>query len=199
MSLGMILVQVNDLLKQGAPKLIWVFGLEVDEPAMPRGQPVVHTNLYPLAKTEETEPKDSTVVDAEVLTSRHHPVKADVVVRQVGEGGQEPAVADLSLVDVETVPLPDHHGRLQPHVGADISWPQPLNLISGQPTFKVAGDDFLIAKNTGVCRESRVLKKRLQNEREKQNPHLPKLSTIQAVADQGKIVLRLNCQIVKLC
>ena len=126
---------------------------------MPCGKPVVDTDLDPLTKAEEPEPEDSAVVGTKVLPRRHHPVEADVIVSQVGKGGQKPAVSNLSLIDVESVPLSDDHGRVQPQVGTDLGWSQPLNLIPGCYLAKVAGDNFLVTKNTGVRRKSRILKR----------------------------------------
>ena len=65
--------------------------------SVPGRQPVVDTHLDPLPKTKKSEPKDTTVVGTKVLPGRDHPVEADVIVCQVGEGGQEPAVSNLSL------------------------------------------------------------------------------------------------------
>lgn len=65
--------------------------------SVPGGQPVVDTYFDPLPKTEKPKPEDTAVVGTKVLPGRDHPVEADVIVCQVGEGGQEPAVSNLSL------------------------------------------------------------------------------------------------------
>ena len=45
------------LLQQGGPELGRVGGVEVDEPALVRRQPVVHQNLNPVSEMPESEPE----------------------------------------------------------------------------------------------------------------------------------------------
>ena len=56
----------------------------------------------PLAEPVEPEPEDPLVVSPlESLAGRHHPPHAVRPLSQGGEGGQQPAVAQLALVDVK--------------------------------------------------------------------------------------------------
>ena len=47
------------LLQQGGPELGGVGGVEVDEPALVRRQPVVHQNLNPVSEMPESEPEEA--------------------------------------------------------------------------------------------------------------------------------------------
>ena len=65
----------------------------------------------PVAQPEEPEPEDPLVVSAlKPLAGRHHLTDAVRPLSQGGEGGQQPAVAQLSLVDVKpAIITPLHH------------------------------------------------------------------------------------------
>ena len=89
------------LLQQGTPKLILVLCLDVDQLAVPGGQSVVHADLDPLAKPEESESENSAVVGVESLARGNNAVKHLLVVREVGQCSKEPAVPDLPLVYVK--------------------------------------------------------------------------------------------------
>ena len=54
---------------------------------------------------EESESEDSLVVMLEVLVTWHNPVKAFLVLSQVCKSREEPAVAQLTLVHIESVTL----------------------------------------------------------------------------------------------
>ena len=51
------------LLQQGGPELGRVRGVEVDEPALVRRQPVVHQNLNPVSEMPESEPEEARVTN----------------------------------------------------------------------------------------------------------------------------------------
>ena len=61
----------------------------------------------------EPEPEDARVLAlVEVLGCRDDPREPLLVLGQVGQGGQEPAVTQLPLVDVEPVDLAGEHDRV---------------------------------------------------------------------------------------
>ena len=97
------------LLQQGAPELVLLHRPQVDELAVPRGELVVHDDLDPLAEAPEAELEDARVAAVEVLVVRDDLLEAGGRLDEVGEGGEEPAVADLALVDVEAVGLAHEH------------------------------------------------------------------------------------------
>ena len=51
------------LLQQGGPELGRVGGVEVDEPALVRRQPVVHQNLNPVSEMPESESEEARVTN----------------------------------------------------------------------------------------------------------------------------------------
>ena len=58
------------LLEEGGPELGGVRGVEVDEPALVGGQPVVDEHLDPVAEMPEPEPEHAAVAVLEVLSAR---------------------------------------------------------------------------------------------------------------------------------
>ena len=58
------------LLEEGGPELGGVRGVEVDEPALVGGQPVVDEHLDPVAKVPEPEPEHAAVAVLKVLLGR---------------------------------------------------------------------------------------------------------------------------------
>ena len=98
-------------LHERTPELVLIFRLEVDQTTIPGGEEVVHHHLHPLSEPEESEAEDATVARAKALSGGNNFVESLVVIGQVGEGGEEPTVPDLSLVDVKPVPLSHEHLR----------------------------------------------------------------------------------------
>ena len=105
-----------------ANRLFANLGLHEDELAVARGEVVVDDNVDPLAVLPEAKVEDARVLVAEALVQRHHLrfklrllvkysktlnsnpkdlVEQFLVHGEVGEGGEEPAVPELALVDVE--------------------------------------------------------------------------------------------------
>ena len=67
------------LLEEGGPELGGVCGVEVDEPALVGGQPVVDEHLDPVAKVPEPEPEHAAVAVLEVLSAADTEVRDDSI------------------------------------------------------------------------------------------------------------------------
>ena len=78
------------LLEEGGPELGGVGGVEVDEPALVGGQPVVDEHLDPVAKVPEPEPEHAAVAVLKVLLSAAHTEVTDdsILVSSVSHSSQ---------------------------------------------------------------------------------------------------------------
>ena len=70
---------------------------------------------------DQPEKEDASIVVGEGLARREDGLQLVLVVRQAGEGGQEPAVAELALVDV----VPGGSVNIEVRRGAEITRPRP--------------------------------------------------------------------------
>merc|ERR1719192_175396 len=137
---GLVLVGFHH---ERTPELVLILGFEVDQTTISRWQSVVHHDLHPLAEPEESEAEDATVTRTKALSRGNNFIESLVVVGQVGEGGEEPTVADLSLVDVKPVPLSHEHlGSLW---SRDLSWSHPSDLVLSDLSPPEVGDDLEVS------------------------------------------------------
>ena len=134
------------LLQESGPELVLGVGVSEGQLASLAGQEVIHHHLHPLPVLPEPEEEDAGVVVCEGLAGREDVLQPVPLVGQAGEGGQEPAVAELALVDV----VPGGPVYVEVRLPADLPRPQP-GQAPGPPAVvegALRGGELLVSEET---------------------------------------------------